>query len=123
MYIKRKEIFPASISIINFNCEKQIVLLMIPNKEKRGWHYLAAKRLSALLWGITSKKNGDFYYLNFLHFFKIENKIKSTQKKKKCKKKDFCGIVTPSEKDNILELNQYMTSDKSHTLFMLTWNP
>ena len=80
--LKKKEICPASISIINSNCEKQIVLLMIPNKEKEGWHYLAAKRLSALLGGITSKTNGDFYCLNFLHFFKIENKIKSTKKKK-----------------------------------------
>ena len=29
-----------------------------------------------------------------------------------CKNKDFCGIVMPSEKDNILEFNQYMKSDK-----------
>ena len=26
---------------------------MIPNKEKAGWHYLAVKKLSALLRGIT----------------------------------------------------------------------
>ena len=26
--------------------------------------------------------------------------------------KDFCGIVMSSEKDNILEFNQYMKSDK-----------
>ena len=28
--------------------------------------------------------------------------------KKYVKIKDFCGIVIPSEKDNILESNQYM---------------
>ena len=28
------------------------------------------------------------------------------------KTKGFCGIVTPSEKNNILEFNQYMKSDK-----------
>ena len=28
------------------------------------------------------------------------------------KKKDFCGIVILSEKDNILEFNQYIKSDK-----------
>ena len=28
------------------------------------------------------------------------------------KNKDFCGIVMLSEKDNILEFNQYMKSDK-----------
>ena len=28
------------------------------------------------------------------------------------KNKDFSGIIMPSEKDNILEFNQYMKSDK-----------
>ena len=31
LYIKEKEIFPAYISKINSNCEKQIILLMIRN--------------------------------------------------------------------------------------------
>ena len=34
LYIKEKEISPAYISKINSNCEKQIILLMIPNEEK-----------------------------------------------------------------------------------------
>ena len=25
---------------------------------------------------------------------------------------DFCGIITPSENDNVLKFNQYMKSDK-----------
>ena len=29
------------------------------------------------------------------------------------KNKYFCGIAMPSEKDNILEFNQYMKSDKT----------
>ena len=41
--IKEKEICPANISKINSNCEKQIILLMIPNKEKEGQHYVAVK--------------------------------------------------------------------------------
>ena len=45
----------ACISKINLNCEKQIILLMIPNEEKEGWHYFAVKKLSTLLHGITSK--------------------------------------------------------------------
>ena len=32
---------------------------MTPNGE--GWHYLAVKKLSALLGGKTSKNNGDFH--------------------------------------------------------------
>ena len=35
---------------------------MITDGEK--WHYLAAKSLSALLNGITSNHNGDFYCSN-----------------------------------------------------------
>ena len=35
-YILKKEIFPAYISKINSNFEKQIILLVFPNKEKEG---------------------------------------------------------------------------------------
>ena len=103
-YIKEKEIYPAYVSKHNSTREKQIILLMIPNKEKEGrWHYFAVKKLSTLLHGITSKHKGDFYCLNCLHSFRTENKFKSQEKV--CKNKDFCGIVLPPEKDNILEFN------------------
>ena len=55
LHIKGKEICPAYISKINSNCEKQIILLLIPNEEKEGWHYLTVNKLSALLHGITWK--------------------------------------------------------------------
>ena len=43
---------------------------MIANEEKEGWHYLPVKKTpSALLRGITSKHDGDFYCLNCLHSF------------------------------------------------------
>ena len=45
-----------------------------------------------------------------MHSFRTENKLKSQEKV--CQNKDFCGIVMPSEKDNILEFNQIMKSDK-----------
>ena len=67
------------------------------------------KKSSSFLRRINSKK-GDFYGLNCLHSFRTENKLKSHEKV--CKNKDFYGIVMPSEKDNILEFNQYMKSDK-----------
>ena len=54
LHIKEKEISPAFISKINWNCEKQIILLIIPNKEKEGWHYLVVKKLLTLLRAITS---------------------------------------------------------------------
>ena len=79
---------------------------MIPNEEKEGWHYLAVRKLSTLLKGITSKHHGDFYCLNCLHSFRTEFH------EKVCKNEDFCGTVMPSENDNILEFNQRMKSDK-----------
>ena len=82
---------------------------MIPNEEKEGWHYLAIKKLSALLHGIASKHKGDFYCLNCLRSFRTGNKLKSHEKVRK--NKDFCAIVMPSENDNTLEFNQYMKSD------------
>ena len=87
----------------SLNCEKQIILLMIPNEEKEGWYYLLVKKLSALLRGIASKHHGDFCCLNCLHSFRTENKLKSHEKI--CESKGFCGIVMPSEKDSILEFN------------------
>ena len=55
LYNKEKELCPVYISKINSVCEKQIILLMIPNEEKEGWHYLAVKELSSLLRGIISQ--------------------------------------------------------------------
>ena len=40
----------------------------------------------------------------------FENRLKSPEKV--CKNEDFCEIAVSSEKDNVLEFNQYMRSDK-----------
>ena len=100
LYIKDKEICPAYISKINSHFEKQIVLLMIPNKEKQGWHYPAVKKLYTLLRGITLKHHGHFYCLHCLHSCRTGNKLKSHEKV--CKNKDFCGVLMPWERDTIL---------------------
>ena len=42
---------------------------MIPNKEKESWHYLAVRKLSALLKKVTSKRNGDFFFFKLASFF------------------------------------------------------
>ena len=54
------------------------------------------KRLSALLKTTISNNNGDSYLLNCLCSFIKNNKLKCHEKV--CKKKDFCGIVLPSQK-------------------------
>ena len=70
--LKKEKIYPAHVSKRNSNCEKQVIILMIPNGEKQ-WHYLPVKKLSTLLRGITSKNNGDFYCLNGIHSFRTKN--------------------------------------------------
>ena len=101
----------------NSNREKQVILLIISNGEgcesksegRERWHYLAVKKLSALLRGITPKNNADFYFLNCLHSFRIKNKLESH--KKVCENKDFCNVIMSSEdtEKNLL---------KHHLLFM-----
>ena len=44
LFIKEKEIYPDYISEINLTCEKQIVILTIPNEETKGWNYFAVKK-------------------------------------------------------------------------------
>ena len=86
---------------------------MIINGEK--WHYLAVKKLSALLRGITSKHYYGFYCLNYLHSFRTKNKPELY--KRLCENRDFCDRTMPSEDTKILEFNQYQKSDK--TLYMI----
>ena len=72
-YVKKYKTYPAYVSKYNSNRENQVILLMIPNGE--GCHYLAVKKLSALLREITSKNNGHFYCLNCLHSFRTKDKL------------------------------------------------
>ena len=111
MYAKKEKIYPVYVSKHNSNCEKQINFLMIQNGE--GWHYLSVKKLSALLWKITSKHHGNFYWLNCFHSLVTKNKCES--QKKVCENKIFCNNIMPSEDTKILELefNQYQKFDKA----------
>ena len=82
---------------------------MVPNRKRS--HYLAVKKLSALLRGITSKHHGDFYCLNCFHSF--ATKIKLQLHKRVCENKDFCSIIMPSDDTKILEFNQCQKFDKA----------
>ena len=62
----------------NFKRKNQVILLMITNGKK--WYYLAVKKLSVLLRGVTSNHNGDFYCLNCFHTYSTENKLKKHEK-------------------------------------------
>ena len=68
---------------------------MITDDEK--WHYLAVKKLSILLRGITSKHNGDFYCLNYFNSYSKNEKLKKHINA--CKNHNYCYVDMP-EKDN-----------------------
>ena len=57
----------------NFKHKNQVILIMITDGKK--WHYLAVKSFSALLRGITSNHDRDFYYLNCFHSYSTEKKL------------------------------------------------
>ena len=90
--------------------KKQVNRLIILNG--KGWHYIAGKKLTALLRGITLKYHSDFYCLNCLQSFGTENKHKPH--KNVCENKDFCDIVMLRCQNLINTINLI----KSHLLFM-----
>ena len=69
--------------------------------ETNNWHYLAVKRISGLLRGITSQHNGDFYCLNCFHSYTTENKLRKHERI--CENHDFCYLKMPDEEYKILK--------------------
>ena len=86
---------------------------MISNEE--GWHYLAVEVLSALLIGIISKHQGDFYCLKCLHCFRTKDKHQSPRNI--CKNLKIWNILMPFEDTKISEFNQCQKSDKTPFIF------
>ena len=48
---------------------------MITDDKK--WHYVAVKKLSALLRGTKPKHEGGFYYLNCFHSYSTKENLKN----------------------------------------------
>ena len=104
MYVPHKirKICLAYKSKYNLTRKNQLILLMITDGEK--WHYLAVKSLSALLNGITSNHNRDFYCLNFFRAKtfsvpvkkEIKNKNKIIEITYKIKFIDSCRFTSTS---------------------------
>ena len=113
MYAKKEKIYHTYVLKNNSNREKQVILLIISHGEKLR-HYLAVKKLSALLRGITSKHHSDFYCLNCLHSFVAEKKLELH--KKVCENKYFCNVIMHFEDTKIFEFNQFQKSDKSPSI-------
>ena len=85
----------------NFKHENQVILLMITDGKK--WYYLAVKNLWALLRGITSNHNRDFYCLNCFHSYRTGKKIKKHESV--CNDHDYCYVEMPDEGNKILKYN------------------
>ena len=96
-----KEIRHAYKSKYNLERENQVILLMITDGEKS--HYLAVKSLSAVLRGITSKHEGDFYCLNCFQSYTAENKLKKY--KNACENHDYCYVEMLEEDSKIFKYN------------------
>ena len=58
-------------------------------------HYLFVKRLSALLNGITSKHDGDYYCLNCFYYFRTKNMLKKHENI--YKDQDYCSLEMPNK--------------------------
>ena len=82
---------------------------MITDGEK--WHYLAVKKLSALLNGITSNHNGDFCCLNCFHTYRTKNTLETH--KKICENHYYCCLEMPNEDNKIIKYNHGEKSMKA----------
>ena len=83
---------------------------MIPNEKKKNMRLSCGKQTIYSIERSNMKHHGVFYCLNCLHSLRTENKLQCCEKA--CKNKYFCRIVMPAKKDNILEFNQHLKSDK-----------
>ena len=104
---KTREITQAYISKHNKTRNIQANLLMITDGTGN-WHYLAIKRISGLLRGITSNHNGDYYCLNCFQSYTTEKKLRKHEKV--CENHDFCHLKMPDEDNKILK---YASGEKS----------
>ena len=62
----------------NHKRKNQVILLMITDGKK--WYYIAVRSLPALLRGITSSNNKDFYCLNCFHSYRTHSNLKKHER-------------------------------------------
>ena len=86
--------------------ENQVILLLITDDPKQ--HYPVVLKLLALLEGVISKNNGNFYSLNCLHPFRTGKKEEFQTEI--CQNHNCCQVhISDDEKTNILK---YYEGDK-----------
>ena len=97
-----KEVNQAYISRYNTTRKKVVDLLLIQKRGKK--HYVVIKSLSALLRGITSTHNGDYYCRNCLTSFRTKNALDLHYGA--CIDHDFCRVDMPRTGENILKYQE-----------------
>ena len=108
--------------------KNHVTLLMITEYECN-WHYLALKSIPTddgymyplksikrLLRGQSSKHDGDFYCMNYLHSFRSKNALKNHERL--CNDHDYCEIIMPQKDKNILKYYSGTKSLKWHTQYI-----
>ena len=65
------------------------------------WYYLAVKKLSALLRGITFNHNRSFYCMSCFHSFRTKNGLKKHVNV--CKNHNYYFMEMPKEHNEILK--------------------
>ena len=78
------------------------------------------KSLSALLRGITSNHDGDFYCLNCFRSYRTEKKLKKHESV--CNDHDFCCVEMPDEGSKILRYNYGEKSLKGPFMIYADWS-
>ena len=79
---------------------------MITYEEK--WHYLAAKKFSALLRGVKLRHGEGFYCINCFHSYSTKYKLEKHYNK--CKNHNYCHVEMPNEDNKVLK---YSHGEKS----------
>ena len=121
---KENEIRPVFISKNNKTRNYHANLLMISNEKSTIWHYTAIKSIPALLRGITSKNNGDFYCLNCFRSYRIAKKL--AEHEELCNNNDFCLVKMPEHKNKFISSTPGKNTLKSfyylcrHRMFIKT---
>ena len=85
----------------NYKRYNKVILLMITDSKK--WHYLVVKSFSALLKGITSNHNGDFYCLNCFRSYSTKNRFEKHEED--YSDHDYYYVEMPNEDNKTLKYN------------------
>ena len=73
---------------------------MISDEKGTIWHYTAITSIPALLRGITSKHNGDYYCLNCFRSYRTAKNL--AEHEQLCNNNDFCLVKMPQEKNKFI---------------------